>query len=92
MFKCITWVGLLRDFVLKVAICGPHLPFYERNAITRAGVTIWHSAKAPRTDGKTFFGLHIYLAGKCCNNLQSTRGPVQYKSGPGITWLVRATN
>ena len=32
------------SFVLKVPTLGPHLPFYERNAITTAGFTIiWHS-------------------------------------------------
>ena len=80
--------AILRGFVLKVAISGPDLPFYERNAITRAGFTIWYNARAPRTDGKTFFGLHLYLAERCCKNSQSTRGPVQCKSGAGITWLV----
>ena len=52
--KCITRVKLLRGFVLKVATLGPHLSFYKRNAITTAGFTIWYSARAPRSDGKTF--------------------------------------
>ena len=51
-----TRVKKLRGFVLKVATSGPHLPFYEHNAITRAGFTIWHSVRAPCSDGKTFFG------------------------------------
>ena len=34
----------MESFVLKVNILGPHLPFQERNAVTRAGFTIiWHS-------------------------------------------------
>ena len=77
-----TQVKLLRGFVLKVATSGPHLRFYERNAITRAGFTIWHSARAPLSDGKTFYGLHLYLAGRCCKILPSTKGPVLCKSGP----------
>ena len=32
-------------FVLKVATSGPHLNFYERNAITSAVFAIWHSAQ-----------------------------------------------
>ena len=52
--KCITRVKL-RGFVLKVATSGPHLIFYERNTITRAGFTISHSARTPRSDGKNFF-------------------------------------
>ena len=89
--KCITRVKLLRGFVLKVATSGPHLLFYERNAITRDGFTIWQSARAPRSDGKTFFGLHLYLAGTCCKNPHIARGPVQCKSGLGITRLVSVT-
>ena len=35
----------MESFVLKVPILGPHLPFHERNAVTRAGFTIiWHSS------------------------------------------------
>ena len=85
--KCITRVKL-RDFVLKAATLGPHFPFYERNAITRAGFTIWHSARASHSNGKTFFVFHLYLAERCCEIIQSTRGPVQCKSGPKITWLI----
>ena len=40
---------------------------------------------------RRFFGLHLYLAGRCCENPQSARAPGQYKSGPGITWLVDET-
>ena len=31
-----------------------------------------------------FSGLNLYLAGRGCEIFQSTRGPVQCKSGPGI--------
>ena len=59
------------------------LPFSERYAITRAGFTIiWHSARGPLSDGETFFGLHLYWAGKCCENLQSDMGFPQCKSDP----------
>ena len=40
---------------------------------------------------RLFFGLHLYLAGRCCENPQSTRGNAQCKSGPGIKWLVSVT-
>ena len=39
-------------------------------------------AGAPRLDGKTFFGLHIYFAKRFYENLQSAKGPSQSKSGP----------
>ena len=54
----------MRGFALKVAISGPHLPFYERNAITMAGFDLWHSASAPCLDGKTFFVLQLYFCRK----------------------------
>ena len=40
-------------------------PFYERNAITRTDLTCGTVPWAPRSD-KTFFILHLYLAGKYC--------------------------
>ena len=75
--------GKLRDFVTKVASSGPHLTFYERSAITRAGFTTWLSARAPRSDSKTFFNLHLYLAGRCCENPQSTKDNAQMQIRPG---------
>ena len=30
---------------------------------------------------RLFFGLHLYLAGTCCKNLQNARGPAQCKYG-----------
>ena len=49
---------------------------------------MWHSAKAPRSDRRTFFGLHLHLVGRCCKNPLSARGPAQCKFCPGITCLV----
>ena len=46
---------------------------------------------AQRLNGKTFFGLQPYLAGRCCDNPQTTRGPAHRKFGPEITWLVGVT-
>ena len=40
---------------------------------------------APRSDGKTFYGFYLYLAGRCTENPQSTRGP------QAITWLEGVT-
>ena len=37
---------------------------------------------------RLFFGLHLFLAERCCENPQSTRGPAQCKPGPRITWLL----
>ena len=55
-------------FVLKVATSGLTETFYERNAITSAVFAKWHSTRAPRSDSRTFLGLHLYLAGRCCTN------------------------
>ena len=63
-------------------------PFYKRNATTRAGIILWHSAWASRSDGETFFYLLLYLAGKSCENLQNARGQARCKSGPAITRLL----
>ena len=89
-FKHITRVKL-RVFVLKAATSGPHQTFYERNATTSAVFAIWHSARAQRSDSRTFFGLHLYLAGRCCKNPLSARGSAQCKPGPRITCFVRVT-
>ena len=45
-FKRITRVNL-RVFILKVANWGPHRTFCERNAMTRYGFNLWHSARGP---------------------------------------------
>ena len=84
----------MESFVLKVPILGPHLSVYERNAITRAGYTIiWHSDSTSKGSHaqmvRLFFGLHLYLAGRCCENLQSVKGPAQNKSGQGNNMVSR---
>ena len=38
-----------------------------------------------------FFGLHLYLAERCWENLQSARGSARCKLGPAITRLVDVT-
>ena len=35
---------------------------------------------ASRLDGETFFGLQLYLAQRCSENLWSAKGPAQCKS------------
>ena len=75
-----------KEFCLESCSSGPHLPFYESNAITRAGFILWHRARTLRSDGKSFYDLYLYLAGRCCKNVLCTRGPVQCKSV--ITWLI----
>ena len=60
-------------------------PFYGRNAITRANLPQGTVPGAPLSDGKTFYGLYLYFAGRCCQNLQSAGGSAQCKSGRAIT-------
>ena len=73
--KCITMVKLIRGFVLKAATSGPHLPFYDRNAVTRAEFTIWHSAWAPRSDGKTFFWSSLTFGREMLQKSQNYQRP-----------------
>ena len=40
----------------------------------------------------TFFGLYLYLAGRCCDNPQSAKVPAQCNSVQGITWLLDVFN
>ena len=70
----------MESFVPKVPILGPHLPSYERNATTGAGFTIichstskWSGVQMVRL----FFGLYLDLAGRCCKNFPSAKGPAQ---------------
>ena len=51
--------GEIKSFSLKNCHLGPHITFYERNATTSAGFTIWHNARTLRSDGKSFFDLHL---------------------------------
>ena len=65
--------------------------FCERSAITRARFTLWHSARALSSDGKTFL-ISTYTwqedVAKTPKVPEATR---KCKSGPGITWLVSVT-
>ena len=59
-------------------------------------VPIYHNMtqyklRASSWNRKAFFGLHLYLAERCCENLLSARGPARCKSGLAITWLVDVT-
>ena len=47
--------------------------------------------QAPHSDSRTFIGLLLYLAGRCCKYPQSARGPTQCKSGPEKACLVNVT-
>ena len=49
------------------------------------------ASQGPRPEIVRFLGLPLYLAERCCENLQSARGLARYKSGPAITWLVDVT-
>ena len=49
-----------------------------------------HQLGALRSDDETFFfGLHLYMAGRSRENLQSAKGPAQRKSGPGNNMIGR---
>ena len=86
-FKRITRVKL-RVFIPKLGgNWGPHLTFYERNAITRDGFNIWRSAMGPRSD-KTCFDLHLYLAEKYCKNLKMPGAQLNINPAWAITWFV----
>ena len=50
-----------------------------------------YQLRALRSNLKTFYGHHLHLAERRCENLQSARGPARCKSGPAITWLVSVT-
>ena len=79
----------LRVFVLKVATSGSHLTFLWTSCVNQG--RIYHMAQCPALRWQNFFCLYLYLAGRCCENLQSARGPAYYKSGPEITWFVSVT-
>ena len=51
-----------------------------------------YQPRAQRSDGETFFGLHLYLAERCCKNLQNAKGPAHVNSAPTITWQVGLTS
>ena len=79
----------LTVFVLKVGTSGPIETFYERNAVTTVPDLSYGTVPgAPLSDSKTLFGLHLYLVGRFCENLQSARGPPRCQPARAITWLV----
>ena len=83
----------LRVFVLKFATSVPHLTFYEHNSITKGGITIWHTARGPCAQmERHLFSFYLHLAGRCFENPQSTKGPVQCKSCPSNNMLVSRFN
>ena len=88
-FKRITRV-ILRVFILKVANSGPRVTIYERNEEPGTNLTDSTVPGAPRSD-KTFFGLHLYLAGKYCKNPKVPGVQLNVNPAWAITWLVGAT-
>ena len=60
------------------------------NVMQQPGPDLFYSTvPGPRAQMvRHFFDLHLYLAGRSCENPQSARGPARCKSGPAITWLV----
>ena len=46
---------------------------------------------APRSNGKIFFGLHLYLAGKYCENFKVPRAQLDVNPARAITWFVGVT-
>ena len=89
-FKCLTWEKL-RVFILKLAISGPHQPFCERNAITRAVFTIiWHStSKGPRAQMVRLFLVFTYIWQKDDAKISKVpRAPRNINTAQAITWLV----
>ena len=45
----------------------------------------------PRSNGKIFFGLHLYLAGKYCENSKVPRAQLDANPARAITWFVGVT-
>ena len=85
----------MESFALKVPILGPHLPFYERNAITRAGFTIiWHStSKGSRAQMVRLFLVFTNLWPQDCAKIFKTpRVQHNINLAREITWLVGVTN
>ena len=88
-FKRTTRVKLrvFKLFILKLLIQALMKPFYERNAITRDGFTRWLSTRGPALY-KTFFDLHVYLAGKYCENPRVPGVQLNVNPARAITWLL----
>ena len=62
--------------------------FFERHAITRVDLLYGTVLGAPWSDDITFFGLHLSLAERCYENLQSAKGLRNVNPAWAITWLV----
>ena len=79
----------MKGFCPKVPTSGPHLNFYERNAITSA---VFGSVPRPCPQIVGLFLVFTYVWQEdVAKNFLSARGPAQCKSGPGITCLVSVT-
>ena len=92
-FKCITRVKL-RVFVIKFSTLGAHLTFFM-NIMQKPGPDLPHDTVpgARAQVVRHLFGLHLYLAGICCENPQSTIGGLtQCKSGPNNNMMVSRSN
>ena len=72
--------GEIKGFCFKSCYLKP-LSNLFMNVNQQPGTDLPHGTVpgAPRSEGKTFYGLHLYLAGRCCNNLQSTRQALKSK-------------
>ena len=81
-FKCLIQVKL-RVFVLKVAISGPRLTLYERNAIAMA------QCQGPRTQMVRLFFVFVYTWQEDVPKFRKVPGaPRNVNSARAITWLV----
>ena len=78
---------------LKVAYWDLHLTFYERNAIITRDEFNLHMAqcKVPRAQVRLFFGLHLYLAVKYCENLKVPGAQLNVNTARAIAWFVGVT-
>ena len=61
---------------------------YERNAITRAGFAVWHSARGPAQMIRLFLVFTYIRQEDLHKNLQSARGPHNVNPARAVTWLV----
>ena len=81
----------MESFVLNVPILGPHLPFYERNAMTRAGFTIiWPSTcKGSRAQMVRLFLVFTYIWQENVAKISKVpRAPHNINLARAIAWLV----
>ena len=72
----------IKSFCAKTCYLRPSFSIFM-NLMQQPGTDLPYDAvpMAPLSDCKTFFGLHLHLAGRFCESFQSTRGPTQCKSG-----------